>query len=239
MANRCYLAMTEAEIRRQASLPPRMGYLSCCFSPYGLGLMGVPQHLPPGNVLLLTDRIEPVHHAPVLVARQLHAAAVRLHSAAIVLDLQRPDNIHSNRIAGAVAQGPPCPVVISQDYARDLPVGVLMRVPVGIALEDAITPWQGREMWLEMGMDRAVLEITEQGCTRREPAPFQPDPSDLEDRDLCCRYRLELRQDRADFCLYETVDTWQEKLRKAETLGIRNAIGLYQEFGSGFQLQHS
>lgn len=230
MPIRRYLAMTEGEFRRGVS-PPYPAYLACCFAPFGPGITPPPRTLPRGCALILTDRIEPSFHDPELAARQIHTFARQLQARAIVLDLQRPGHELNRATVRAVSTRAPCSVVVSAAYGDAADAPVLVSVPAGIALEDALQPWAGRPVWLEMGMSGAQLELTGQGCRRKEAAGILPCPGDPEDKDLCCRYRTAVEADKATFYLYETLETWEEKLLLAEKLGIENAIGLYQEFG--------
>ena len=55
MAIAPFLAMTAAETRNHSVLPPKIAWMACHFSPYGLGLSNLPQRLPPHALLLLDD----------------------------------------------------------------------------------------------------------------------------------------------------------------------------------------
>ena len=71
MAMEPYLAMTAGEIRGASVLPRRTGWLSCHFSPSGVGLSNLPVALPPGSLLILDDSTPMDGHDPEQIAGQL------------------------------------------------------------------------------------------------------------------------------------------------------------------------
>lgn len=223
-----YLAVTEGEFSRWKPEQGRLAWMGCCLSPYGPDLMGIPECLPAGSILMLTDRVEPQGQDPQRLARQLREAARQLDAQAVVLDFQRPPDPVLNAMLQSLDL--PCPLVVTPQYALDAGHGVLLPCPAACSLEKALAPWQGRRVWLEMALEQAVLTLTPQGC-RRETACIDPLPEDPEDNTLFCRYRVETDTERARFLVYETRETWEQKLSAAEALGVEAAIGLWQEFG--------
>ena len=116
-----FLAITASEMSVCRALPPRIAYMSCHFSPYGRGLSGVPRTLPPGSVLMLTDRTPIAGHDPALVAAQLEEAARRLDCAALVLDLQRESGEAQPIVDAVTALS--CPVAVTERYAGGRQLG--------------------------------------------------------------------------------------------------------------------
>ena len=60
MAIAPFLAMTAAEMQNSSQLPPKIAWMACHFSPYGLGLSNLPKELP-SDSLLMVDDITPPH----------------------------------------------------------------------------------------------------------------------------------------------------------------------------------
>ena len=114
-----YLAMTAAEIRANTDSPPNIGYMACHFSPYGTGLSNRPTHLPEGSILILNDRTPPCRHDPELIVRQLKALYEAIAPFGFLLDLQRPELQENSIIAKAITEALPCPVAVSDLYAKD------------------------------------------------------------------------------------------------------------------------
>ena len=232
MAIDCYLAMTAAEIASTRPLPCHLGYMACHFSPYSTGLSNLPRQLPPGAMLLLTDRT-PIHgHDPALIARQLTDTAERFQCHGILLDLQRPGDEEAARLVRHLADALPCPVGVSRPYADGLDIPILLPpVPPDTPIGEYLTPWQGRQIWLETAPDSLLLTLTREGA-RASPAAPAPGEFPHCDTDLHCHYRTEVHADRVDFFLRRREDDLRALLEEAEGLGVMLAVGLYQELGS-------
>ncbi len=194
-------------------------------SPYGRGLHGLPQRLPEGCPLVVSDRVSIQGHDPAAIRDQLAA----LGPWAVILDFQRPGEPEAEALAAYLSQALPCPVIVSQPYARDLPGPVLLppcpcHVPLGRYLEG----WQGREVWLEISREGEQLTLTEAG--------LETEPLDgawelpHRDRALCCHYAIALTEKNAVFRLERTAEDLIALNRQARELGV-NTIGLWQEIG--------
>lgn len=233
MAIERFLAMTGSEIRENSSLPPRLAWMACHFSLYGAGLTDLPRQLPVGSMLILDDRIAPNGHDPVLVAKQLEQVVKEQHCEAVLLDLQRPDDPQTVKIAEEAIHTLPCPVGVSEAYARQLDCPIFLPpIPPHILPEDWLSPWKGREIWLESALDGSQLTVTREGC-RTAPLPFPEEQSPQHhDPKLHCHYHMDVTPDQIQATLYRTPEDLTDLLSEADQLGVRYAIGLFQELGS-------
>ena len=232
MAIAPFLAMTAAEMRNNSALPPKIAWMACHFSPYGLGLSNFPQWLPP-EALLMVDDITPAHgHDPVLIAEQLSECVNTLHCCGILLDFQRSGCTEVQAIAKHITQALPCPVVVSEPYADGLDCSVFLSpVPPSAPLEEHLLPWKDREIWLELGLDGEILTLTEEGCEAISlPCPDW-ETEGFSDEKLHCHYTIETTEKSAGFTLWRTTNDLEKLLAEAESLGVSGAVGLYQEFG--------
>ena len=95
--------------------------------------------------------------------------------------------------------------------------------------EAYLAPWKGQKVWLELGLDGELLTLTEQGCnTEALPWPAM-DRDGFSEETLHCHYVIETNEKNARFTLWRTKDDLEFLLEKAESLGIANILGLYQE----------
>lgn len=236
MAIAPFLAMTAAETRNHSVLPPKIAWMACHFSPYGLGLSNLPQRLPP-HALLLLDDITPIReHDPQRITEQLLNCLESLNCHGVLLDFQRPDVPETAVLVNHLTQTLPCPVIVSESYASELSCPVFLPpVPPSVALEEYISPWEGRSIWMEIGLTGELLTLTEQGC-ETVPLPFPNEASEgFPEKALHCHYRIETNEKSARFTLWRTEKDLAALLEEAEGLGISGAVGLYQEF-SKFQI---
>lgn len=231
-----FLAMTAAEMAKVSDFPPKIAWMACHFSPYGLGLSNLPQRLPP-HALLLLDDITPIReHDPQRIAEQLLNCLESLNCHGVLLDFQRPDVPETAVLVNHLTQTLPCPVIVSESYASELSCPVFLPpVPPSVALEEYISPWEGRSIWMEIGLTGELLTLTEQGC-ETVPLPFPNEASEgFPEKALHCHYRIETNEKSARFTLWRTEKDLAALLEEAEGLGISGAVGLYQEF-SKFQI---
>lgn len=233
MALPCYLAMTAAEFATAETLPERIAWMACHFSSYGLGLSNAPQQLPAGSMVILNDRT-PIHgHDPALIAQQLTELLETLHPSRLLLDLQRPDVQETAAIAHALVNALPCPVGITQHYARELDCPVFLPPPpLHMPLQTHLAPWKGREIWLELALEAETITVTAEGAQTVPAALLPLDAPTFEDHLLHCRYHTAVTEDRAVFSLLRDKDHLPGLLEEAEKLGVTQAVGLYQQLGS-------
>ena len=232
MAIRPFLAMTAAEFWNNRGISRPVGWLSCLFSPYGTGLSNLPQTLPEGSLLILSDHTPMDGQDPRVIEQQLTDCTQQLGCAGVLLDFQRPEIAQQASLAKRLSDALPCPVAVSEVYGKDLDNPVFLSpVPPGMPPEVYLTPWAGREIWLELALDGEVITLREAGAeTTALPHFSQPDTG-FSDKALHCHYRIETTADSAVFTLWRTLEDLTALLEAAEDLGVAQAVGLYQELG--------
>ena len=226
MAIPLYLAMTAAEFSYCTVYPERPAWMSFQFSPGGRDLSNLPAGLPAGSLLILDDQIPPDGHDKGRIRQQILEYADRFQCSGVLLDFQRPDDPETAEIA-ATLLSLPCPVCVSDIYAKDLDCPVFVPpCPLITPLGTHLAPWDGREIWLEVALDSVIYRVTETGS---EVHPFSSEmPLHLYDEGLSCRYRIDLAADHILFSLQRT-RTDLDTLLASASLGITKAVGLYQE----------
>ena len=143
------LALTPAEISDQTAFPCPIAYMACSFSPYTLGLSGVPTVLPEGSMLIVTDRMSCQGHSADLVVDQLQKAIDELHCESILLDFQRPPEPEAELMVQRIIDSLSCPVAVTEGYAAKLTCPVFLSpAPLHLPHVEHIAPWNNREIWL-------------------------------------------------------------------------------------------
>lgn len=225
-----FLAMTAAELASADALPGPVGWMACHFSSCTPGLSNLPSSLPVGSLLILNDRIPIAAHDPDVIARQLCACLESLVCWGLLLDFQRPGAAEALALAKHLSRLLPCPVGVSDLYARELTCPVFLPpVPPDVPVSRWLAPWQGREIWLDLAPAATLVTLTPEGSVS-SPA-ILPGPGTAAHRDdaLHCHYRIRLREERAEFLLWRTREDLQALLEEAAPHGVTTSIGLYQE----------
>lgn len=226
-----YLAMTAAEFARCSALPPKCGYMACHFSPYGTGLSNLPRQLPPGSLLILNDRIPLSGHDGQVICHQLAQAVEEMKCDGVLLDFQRQDP-QAGSLAEKIAGSLPCPVAVTPAYTGNLDCPVFLMPPVYQRLSKVLEGWAGREIWLELGQVSQVLTVTKSGCDISPLLPYEGEDGRFYADSLACRYTAQVKEQEVVFTLSRNRQCLDELLQQAEALGVRRAVGLYQELGS-------
>ena len=234
-----YLALTAAEISAASPVPPFMAYMACSFSPYSMGLSGIPSSLPEGSMLILNDRMSCQGHSSDLVAGQLQEAVTQLGCESVLLDFQRLPEPESKDMVSKIIQALPCPVAVTKGLAADLECPVFLSpAPLHIPLAEHLATWQGREIWLEAALEQETVTVTEKGVEYARQFPPEELRCGFCEEELCCHYRIEKAADRVSFTLFDTPESLAKKLDLAASLGVTRAVGLWQElrtFSTGME----
>lgn len=233
MALPLYLAITAAEISTCGQIPGRIAWMSCHFAPCGQGLSNIPTTLPPGAMLMLNDR-QPIHgHSADLVAGQLAEAVERLKCESVLLDFQRPPVPESIAIVQSIQRALPCPVAVSDGYAKNLECPVFLSPPpLHIPLEAHLAVWSDREIWLEAALCQEQVTVTASGTVFMPQFPTDVLAGGFYNDALRCRYHSQISNTAVKFTLFDTAETLKNKLNFAQTLGVTRAVGLFQELGT-------
>lgn len=219
-----YLALTAGEFTACSPFPAHPAWMACHFSPYGTGLINLPPALPEGSMLILNDRTPIRGHDPEYILEQLRT----LKFSALLLDFQRPGCAETAALVRVLTKGLTCPVGVSEPYAGDGDGPVFLPpVPPDVPVDKYLTPWQGREIWLEAALGGLTYTVTEKGAAA-VPMPTPP-PQGHGDEALLCHYHITLTQDRAEFHLFRTPEDLTALLDRSQTHGVTKAIGLWQE----------
>lgn len=224
-----YLAMTAAEFRAAPSLPEKIGWMACHFSPYSTGLSNLPEELPEGSLLILNDRT-PIHgHDPELIARQLHATMQRLKCCGILLDFQTADNSETAALIRYLAENLPDKVIFPAYYPVESEAVFLPPVPVDEPVKDYLAPWQGKEIWLDAAPEGTEILLTESGAVCSPLSGAMAEELPHVDEALHCHYRIDETETGIRFLLLRTKEDLQALLLETEALGVAGTVGLYQE----------
>ena len=237
MALPLYLAMTASEMSGNDPFPTDFAYMACHFSTYSQGLSNLPTTLPEKAMLILNDNFPYQGHCPGLVAQQLAEVVEKFHCESLLLDFQRPSTPETEQMVQVIQNTLPCPVSLPPTYARNQigPV-FLPPCPLHIPPEEYLSPWSGREIWLEAALCQEEVRITEDGSTFIPYFPAGDLHGGFFDQTLCCNYRCTIENDAVSFTLYDTHESLVQKLSHAHTLGVTRAVGLWQELNHKYHL---
>lgn len=227
MAIPLYLAKTAAEFALSEEQPTYLAWMACHFSPYGTGLTNLPSHLPEKALIILNDRT-PVHgHDPIRIKDTVEEIISEQNCSGILLDLQRPNCEETTAIVAALLSLP-CPVCVSDLYAKELDCPVFLPpVPLNLTVEEHLGPWSGREIWLEASTQCIDYIVSKSGCVVSSCVP--EGNFTFHNEQLHIHYRIDLQDDCAIFCLHRNRNDLDNLLEKAASLGVTQAVGLWQE----------
>ncbi len=226
-----YLAMTPGELAACPRLPENCGYLGCHFSSSGTGLSGLPQSLPRGSLLIVTDQF-PIHrHDPEKISEQVQTCVEDFGCSWVLLDFQRPGSEETRQVAKRILHRLPGITGVSHLYAEGLDCPVFLPPPsLWTPPKEHLAPWAGRVIWQEVALERAVVEVTSAGAAYRE-VPLEPSPLPHFSPELCCHYGISVEKEQVAFTLTRAKEDLDGLMALGENLGICHFIGLYQELG--------
>ena len=228
-----YLAMTAAEMAGCTALPRQTAWMACHFSSGGNGLSNLPRWLPADSLLILDDSIPMQGHDLQQIAVELGACLERLQCVSLLLDFQRAGQEQTRKLAEYLCETLPFPIIVSDAYAEGLDCGVFVSpIPPDESMASRLSPWKGREIWLDTTMEGLEILLTEEGAKATPLPPWERPAGGFEEKHLHCHYQISLDENSAAFTLWRTKADIEALLSEAEALGVTAAVGLYQEFGS-------
>lgn len=225
-----YLAMTGGEFFCADRHPEKIAWMACHFSCYGTGLSNLPQSLPEGSLIIVNDRMPPDRHDPQRILEQLQQLGEHLKPAGFLLDFQRPGIPFNQKLSDILTEGLSFPVGVSDTYAGEGSYPVFLSQPqLHIPLQDALAPWDGREIWLEAALQTQCYTLTTAGCVISDaPDTLLAEPA-FDEPTLFCKYHISLSENEAIFTLQRAKKELDALLQNAE--GVALAVGLYQQLG--------
>lgn len=225
----CYLAMTGAEFMLAERFPSHIGWMACHFSGYGKGLSNLPTVLPKHSLLIVNDEIPISGHDPKQILRELQDTVTNFDCCGILLDFQRPGIAETAALCRFLTDNLSCPVGVTSFYANNLSCPVFLSPPLRKSFKAVLTPWKGREIWLEAAPEAEQATITEAGTTFCDcPLSPLPEPCVREER-LHCRYHWASTKGQVIFTTQRTKEDLMDLLNDAAGLGVTKAVGLYQQ----------
>lgn len=222
-----YLAMTAADFYKN----PHIHFPLACMTPLDCAAWTeLPDGLAMGSLLVLTDQL-PIHADAVsLLCGTLSEIIFRFGCQGVVLDFQHPGQEEALAFARQLVDSLPCPVAVSDLYARDLECPVFLSpVPPDCRLSQHIAPWQDREIWLDLSTEGMEIVLTEDGSAFKPLPHFVPNTPGHQETNLHIHYAVTVDKASADFTLWRTKADLQTLLQEAEHLEVAKVIGLYQE----------
>ena len=176
------------------------------------------RQVPPAGVLpVITDAFAPDRQTLLRLCRGREA---------VLLDFERPPTAEVREMIRDL----PCPAGAPPGYAPEGPV-FLPPAPLHVPMEEYLSPWKGREIWLEAALQKQIVTVTAEGCAVFPPCTNSGLTEGFYSEKLCCRFTQNFSENRAVFTLFDPPDTWRIKLDRAGELGVTRAIGLFQELG--------
>lgn len=228
MKNIHHIAMTAAEISAAAVLPPGLGWMACHFAPGNPGLSNLPRQLPPDSLLILDDSNPPAGHDPAVILAQLICLTKQLSLSGVLLDFQRPDDPETRVLTELLVKYLPCPVCVSELYARPLDAPVFLPPPPLCSMVDTyLQPWQGREIWMELAPEAEQVTVTEQGAEVLPLSPFPDTELPFFCPETCCRYSIRVLEDWVSFTLCRQESMLPKLQEAAADKGVSHFVSLY------------
>lgn len=219
-----YLAMAPEQ-----ALPEglRKAFLFCPFEENGM-----PEFLPPECLPVLTDRTPFSKEKSIQLIDRLSSIASGCH--AVLLDFQRNEQTGLAEFVQELGAALSCPIAAPPEYAGPAGPVFLPPIPPDVMPEEALAPWQGRQIWLDLAPSALKLTLTAGGCSSTETS--ETGTGGFRDRVLLCHYRAEtILKDRVQFALWRTGEDLSALTARLPELGVCGCVGLYPELnGCGF-----
>ena len=226
-----YLAMTAAEFSACPTLSHHTAWMACHFSSYGTALTNLPKSLPDNALIIVNDRTPICGHNSEQITVQLSELIRQLHPQGILLDFQNTQSTELDVLAKNLVSELPCPVCLPEAYAQDLDCPVFVGAPpVYKPLSEHLSPWKGREIWLEAAMEAIQITVVQTG-TDAVNIPYPTQKNGFFDDSLFCHYVTEVADDAIRFTLWRAKEDLELLLETAAAFGVTRAVGLWQELG--------
>ena len=110
--------------------------------------------------------------------------------------------------------------------------GASVSPPLHSTLQAHLNPWKDREIWLEASLTQDCVTVTRDGAKFCPQFPVETREGGFYDDTLCCHYHTCVAPEQITFTLFDTPESLAKKLDEAAVLGVKRAVGLYQELGA-------
>lgn len=222
-----YLAMTRLQMEKFSTGTEKRAFMSCHFSTSGYGLSNLPGNLPENTMLILDDSTPVNDHDKNLITDTI----LKFAPECVLLDFQRKPNPEARNMVKELLQALPCPVGVSAEHAEGLTCPVFLPpVPPWIPLQEHLSPWSGRDIWLELSTDAVLAEITQDGTQFHYAENAPEGPPVFHSDTLHCHYCGSEKEDRVEYYLWRTADDCRQLTENAAQYGVKAAVGVYQQF---------
>ena len=226
MFSHIFLGMTTMELAEFC--PPKAAYMACHFSTYNHGLSNLPKVLPKSSIILLDDSTPPCGHDPKVVSEQLFQLFEQFSPEAFLLDFQGEKTKESIAMAEQLVHTLPCPVAVTERYAKVLGCPVFLSPPpANKYLANHLDPWIPQGVYLEIAPMSEKITVTETGSTSLS-IPYTEDLP-LYDKKLYCHYNVESFPHKAVFTISRNKEDLLCLIQQAMQMGVLGCVGLYQE----------
>ena len=225
-----YLAMTAAEMKHSKVLPGKVAWMACHFSLYSTGLSNIPRQLPKDAMLIVNDIIPMNRHDPDFIASQLKDCVEEFRCCCILLDFQPVPSPQIRQSSQTLLKALPCPLAVTESLAVDLPCPVFLSpCPPQKPLAEHLSPWIGRDIWIEIAKEATIITITKNGTKITHEPITQENDKGFYDDHLNCHYNIHQTEGESYITLWRTQEDWNQILQKAAAMGVSRAAALYQE----------
>ena len=225
-----YLAMTSQEIAQFEDISSTLCYMSCHFSLSGTGLTNIPNRLIPHSLLCIDDSTPITSHDPKSVCEQIQDMIDNRNIDGILLDFQRDGNPFAHKIIESILEYINCPVAVSHIYAKGYSCPVFLPpLPLRIPLLDHLSPWAGRDIWLEISTVKQMATVKPDCFAVEDILNIPMEHPHFTDTSLLCHYSTHVKPDRITFYIHRTAEDLMQLQLQAQKLGVSKFVGLWQQ----------
>lgn len=158
-----YEAVTAGDCAERDAPKAHAAWMAAHFSAAGTGVSNLPQHLPPGSLLILDDQIPWQNHDAQRICQELLQAVADLACSGILLDFERepcPQTRSFCALLCTYCQQHSIPLGMPPAYGLSLPVALFLPpLPCWPGPKTVLQPFSGRELWMDAAESGCVAEI--------------------------------------------------------------------------------
>ncbi len=149
----------------------------------------------------------------------------------ILLDFQQDPTPPILDFLRSLRQVAACPLAVPPEFFQGEGFVFLPPISPDTLPAQALAPWQGTGIFLDISPSPTELCLTASGC---QISPTQiPEKEGLQDTALFCHYTVSLQPGKASFTLWRTREDAAALCRQVDTLGVHACVTLWQEWNHG------